>query len=83
LEIGEIKEPEEPKEPQEPNENHNPTHTSSKTPSPITMPKRTPLTTPDWQAAVRRRSQFYLLVVLFGVLVFQFFIQQQDSRPQV
>ena len=51
------------------------------------MPKRTPLTTPDWQAAVRRRTQFYLLVafllaVLFGVLVFQFFIQQQDTRPQ-
>jgi len=34
------------------------------------------------------RTQFYLLVafllaVLFGVLVFQFIIQQHDSHPQV
>jgi len=52
------------------------------------MSKRSPLTTPDWQAAVRRRTQFYLLVafllaVLFGVLVFQFFWQQQVQKPQV
>lgn len=50
------------------------------------MPKRAPLTTPDWQAAVRRRTQFYLLIafllaVLFGVLVFQFFTQQQTTQP--
>lgn len=51
------------------------------------MPKRSPLTTPDWQAAVRRRTQFYLLMafllaVLFGVLVFQFFVQQRGLQPQ-
>ena len=51
------------------------------------MPKRSPLTTPDWQAAVRRRTQFYLLIafllaVLFGVLVFQFFWQRQAQQPQ-
>jgi Flp pilus assembly protein CpaB len=45
------------------------------------MSPRAPLTTPDWQAAVRRRTQFYLLVafllaLLFGVLSFQFFTQQ-------
>lgn len=39
--------------------------------------KQTPTTTPDWQAAVRRRTRFYLLVavllvVLFGVLVCYF-----------
>ncbi len=50
------------------------------------MPPRAPLTTPDWQAAVRRRTQFYLLIafllaVLFGVLVFQFFAQQQEAQP--
>ena len=44
------------------------------------------ITTPDWQAAVRRRTQFYLLIafllaVLFGVLVFQFFMQQQAAQP--
>lgn len=48
--------------------------------------KHTPTTTPDWQAAVRRRTQFYLLVaillaVLFGVLVFQFFSRQQQMAP--
>jgi Flp pilus assembly protein CpaB len=52
------------------------------------MPPRAPLTTPDWQAAVRRRTQFYLLVafllaVLFGVLVFQFFTQQRGTEPGV
>lgn len=46
------------------------------------MPPRSPITTPDWQAAVRRRTQFYLLIavllaVLFGVLVYQFFAGQQ------
>jgi len=45
-----------------------------------------PTTTPDWQAAVRRRTRFYLLVavllaVLFGVLVFQFFSRQQQMVP--
>jgi pilus assembly protein CpaB len=40
-----------------------------------------PTTTPDWQAAVRRRTRFYVLVavllaVLFGFLVFQFFTRQ-------
>ena len=48
--------------------------------------KHTPTTTPDWQAAVRRRTRFYLLVsillaVLFGVLVFQFFFSQQRIAP--
>ena len=48
--------------------------------------KQTPTTTPDWQAAVRRRTRFYLLVavllaVLFGVLVFQFFARQQRIAP--
>jgi len=48
--------------------------------------KHTPTTTPDWQAAVRRRTRFYLLVsillaVLFGVLVFQFFSRQQRIAP--
>lgn len=48
--------------------------------------ERYPTTTPDWQAAVRRRTQFYLLVaillaVLFGVLVFQFFSRQQQMAP--
>ena len=51
------------------------------------MSPRSPLTTPDWQAAVRRRTQFYLLVafllaILFGVLVFQFFIQQAPAEPE-
>ncbi len=45
-----------------------------------------PTTTPDWQAAVRRRTRFYLLVsillaLLFGVLVFQFFSSQQQVAP--
>ncbi len=48
--------------------------------------KQAPTTTPDWQAAVRRRTQFYVLVaallaVLFGVLVFQFFSRQQRIAP--
>ena len=48
--------------------------------------KRHPTTTPDWQAAVRRRTRFYtlaavLLAVLFGVLVFQFFSRQQRISP--
>jgi Flp pilus assembly protein CpaB len=48
--------------------------------------KNAPTTTPDWQAAVRRRTQFYVLVaallaVLFGVLVFQFFSRQQRIAP--
>ncbi|HDD56329.1 MAG TPA: Flp pilus assembly protein CpaB [Chloroflexi bacterium] len=45
-----------------------------------------PTTTPDWQAAVRRRTRFYILVaillaVLFGFLVFQFFSRQQTYAP--
>lgn len=48
--------------------------------------KFAPTTTPDWQAAVRRRTRFYVLVavllaVLFGVLVFQFFSRQQRIAP--
>lgn len=48
--------------------------------------KFTPTTTPDWQAAVRRRTRFYVLVsillaVLFGILVFQFFSSQQRIAP--
>jgi Flp pilus assembly protein CpaB len=48
--------------------------------------KFAPTTTPDRQAAVRRRTQFYVLVaallaVLFGVLVFQFFSRQQRIAP--
>jgi Flp pilus assembly protein CpaB len=48
--------------------------------------KNTPTTTPDWQAAVRRRTRFYILVavllaVLFGFLVFQFFARQQRIAP--
>jgi len=48
--------------------------------------KNTPTTTPDWQAAVRRRTRFYILVavllaVLFGFLVFQFFARQQRVAP--
>ena len=47
---------------------------------------KTPTTTPDWQAAVRRRTRFYVLVavllaVLFGFLVFQFFTDQQTYLP--
>lgn len=43
-----------------------------------------PTTTPDWQAAVRRKTLFFtlaavLLAVLFGVLVFHFFASQQQS----
>lgn len=45
-----------------------------------------PTTTPDWQAAVRRRTRFYILVavllaVLFGILVFEFFSRQQRYAP--
>ncbi len=45
-----------------------------------------PTTTPDWQAAVRRRTRFYILVavllaILFGVLVFEFFSRQQRYAP--
>lgn len=45
-----------------------------------------PTTTPDWQAAVRRRTQFYVLVavllaVLFGILVFQLYFRQQQVAP--
>jgi len=48
--------------------------------------KEIPTTTPDWQAAVRRRSRFYilaavLLAVLFGFLVFEFFSNQQQITP--
>lgn len=48
--------------------------------------RQIPTTTPDWQAAVRRRTRFYVLVavllaILFGVLVFQFFSQQQRFTP--
>jgi len=48
--------------------------------------KYTSTTTPDWQAAVRRRTRFYilaavLLATLFGFLVFQFFYQQQQTAP--
>ncbi len=48
--------------------------------------KRAPTTTPDWQAAVRRRTRFYvfvavLLAALFGFLVFQFFADQQRIAP--
>jgi len=43
-------------------------------------------TTPDWRAAVRRRTRFYvlaaaLLAILFGFLVFQFFSSQQNYPP--
>jgi hypothetical protein len=45
-----------------------------------------PTTTPDWQAAVRRRTNFYvlaavLLAVLFGILVFEFFSRLQGTPP--
>jgi Flp pilus assembly protein CpaB len=48
--------------------------------------KKYPTTTPDWQAAVRRRTSFYvlaafLLAVLFGILVFQFFSRKQQIIP--
>ena len=48
--------------------------------------KNVPTTTPDWQAAVRRRTRFYvlmavLLAALFGFLVFQFFARQQRIAP--
>ena len=41
-----------------------------------------PTTTPDWRAAVRGRTRFYVLIavllaVLFGFLVFQFFSRQK------
>ena len=46
--------------------------------------KSAPTTTPDWRAAARRRSRFYLtaavlLAVLFGVLVYQFFNSQRSA----
>lgn len=45
-----------------------------------------PTTTPDWRAAVQRRTRFYtlaavLLAVLFGLLTFQFFRDQQAHVP--
>jgi len=48
--------------------------------------RKNPTTTPDWQAAVRRRTRFYvlmsvLLATLFGFLVFQFFSHQQQIAP--
>ncbi len=48
--------------------------------------KSYPTTTPDWRAAVKRRTRFYalmavLLAVLFGILVFQFFVRQQRIAP--
>ncbi len=48
--------------------------------------KFAPTTTPDWQAAVRRRTRFYILAAvllstLFGFLVFQFFASQQRIAP--
>ena len=48
--------------------------------------KRSPTTTPNWQAAVRRRTRFYtliavLLAALFGFLVFQFFTHQNTRYP--
>lgn len=48
--------------------------------------EKAPTTTPDWQAAVRRRTRFYILVavllaVLFGILVYQFFSRQQRFAP--
>jgi len=46
--------------------------------------KSAPNTTPDWRAAARRRTRFYLtaailLAVLFGVLVYQFFNTQRSA----
>lgn len=48
---------------------------------------QTPTTTPDWGAAVRRRTRFYVLVAvllaaLFGFLVFQFFTDQQSCTTE-
>ncbi len=48
--------------------------------------KNYPTTTPDWRAAVRRRTRFYILAailmaILFGILVFQFFARQQRIIP--
>ena len=48
--------------------------------------KHYPTTTPDWRAAVKRRTRFYVLVavllaILFGFLVFQFFSNQQPIAP--
>lgn len=48
--------------------------------------KSYPTTTPDWRAAVKRRTRFYvlmaaLLAILFGILVFQFFARQQRIAP--
>ena len=48
--------------------------------------KEYPTTTPDWQAAVKRRTRFYLFVaillaILFGILVFQFFSDQPRIAP--
>jgi hypothetical protein len=41
----------------------------------ITVKKNAPTITPDWQAAVRRRTRFYVLIAvllagLFGIPVF-------------
>jgi Flp pilus assembly protein CpaB len=53
------------------------------------LPKKEyPTTTPDWQAAVKRRTRFYvlmavLLAILFGILVYQFFSDQQQNAPGV
>jgi len=48
--------------------------------------KEYPTTTPDWRAAVKRRTRFYalmavLLAVLLCLLVFQFFVRQQRIAP--
>lgn len=46
-----------------------------------------PTTTPDWQAAVRRRTRFYLLVslllaILFGLLVYDFYTDREQIEPR-
>jgi len=48
--------------------------------------KEYPTTTPDWRAAVKRRTRFYvltafLLAILFGILVFEVFARQQRIAP--
>ena len=48
--------------------------------------KEYPTTTPDWRAAVKRRTRFYvltafLLAILFGILVFKVFARQQRIAP--
>lgn len=45
-----------------------------------------PTTSPDWRAAVHRRTRFFvlsaaLLAILFGFLVFQFFTRQSAYSP--